>query len=166
MSITLAEVLDQADDVVRELQEAHARMSRTGLVDAPNRIEVELNGWGPGEGAIPRYRWIQASLRGETRGARTEKDTALPSDHMAFGDRVVIREGLLHLRKVPGLAQALEAGHEALRQPVDPRIIPVIARGLPPQSGIRIVAAWACVPASSLAAMLSSIRDYVLRMRT
>lgn len=166
MSVTFADVLVQADEVIRELREVRAHASRTGLVDTARRIAVELEGWGPGDGAVPRHRWIEAKLRGETQGARAEKDAPLPSDHMTFGDRVVIREGLLHLRRIPGFGEALAASRDELRQPVDAQRIPGIARGLPPQSGIRIVSAWHCVPASSLAAMLSSIRASVRGMRT
>lgn len=166
MSITFAQVLQEADEVIRVFQEAHAHLSRTGLVDTPKRIELELNGWGPDDGAIPRYRWIEAELRGETRGVGVETDVALPTYHLSFGDRVVIGEGLLHLRDIPGFSEALEGGRDELRHPIDQQLIPLIARGLPPQSGIRIVTAWACVPAWSLSKMIKSIRTYVLSMRT
>ena len=147
-------------------REVHAHVARTGFVDTPKRIKTELNGWGPGDGAIPRYRWVRGTLRGETRGARVDGDAALPSYHLSCGDHVVIREGLLHLRDIPGFAAALESGRDTLRQPVDPQVIPAIVRGLPPESGIRIVSAWTSVPASSLHEMVAAIRAYVLAMRT
>lgn len=166
MSTTFAQVLEEADELVRVCRDVHAHGTRTGFVDKPRRIELELNGWGPEDGAIPRYRWVAGRLRGETQGGRVERDTALPSSHLSFGNRVVIKEGLLHLRDIPGFAEALARGDTELRQPLDPQLIPPIARGLPPGSGVKIVSAWACVPASSLSTMIQSIRAYVLAMRT
>jgi hypothetical protein len=166
MRIAFAQVLRDADELVREFRQLHGQMTLAGLVEAPKRIEVELHGWGPADGAIPGYRRIRASLRGETEGAGGEKDGVLPSSHLARGDSVVVREGLLHLRDIPGMAEALAAGREELRQEVDPQLIPLIARGLPAQSGIRIVSAWACVPARSLSGMIEAVGCYVRAMRT
>lgn len=167
MPVTFAQVLEDADEAIRALRELHADACARGLVDTPRRIETELNGWGPQGGAIPRYRWVRSTLRGETRqGTQVDPDAALPSGHISYGERVVIREGLLHLRSIPGLAEAMESGQDTLRQPLDPQLLAPIARGLPVDSGIRIVSAWSCVPAASLSGMIRSIRQYVLDMRS
>jgi hypothetical protein len=168
MSITFAHVLEEANEVISVFQEVHAHVTKadTGFVDVPRRIELELNGWGSDDGAIPEYRRLQCTLRGETGGARVDTDAVLPSYHLSQGDRVVIREGLLQLRTIPGLALALQTGQNTLRQKIDQELIPLIARGLPPDSGVKIVSAWVCLPARSLYQMIKSIRTYVLSMRT
>ena len=165
VSAGLHRVLALARDLAQELVLLREDARQAGRTDTLERIDLELSGYPAGR-TVPRYRHVAAQHRGDMHASHLQQDVPLPAAHLTFGDKAVVSEGLLHLRDMAGFLHALESGHDVLRRPVDPQRLPLYARGLPPGSGIRILAGWECIHADSLAGMLGAIRAYVGAMRS
>lgn len=160
MTINLATVLTQADELSQELGEFLADSRRSASVDMKERMARELAGYGP-KSPAPRYRYVAAHHRGLFLEASESREADLPVRHLSFGDRAIVCEGLLSLRNMVGFSEALEAGVDSVKRPIHVQELPVYARGLAPNSGIKLLRGWELIPASSLIQMLHAIRDYV-----
>ena len=77
----------------------------------------------------------------------------------------MVVEGLTSLQDMAGFKDALAAGSDVVKRPIHSQLLPLYARGLPPQSGITIARGWECISATSLLAMLDATRRFIHAMK-
>lgn len=149
-----------AGALAAELMQLRQRFEALAVAHGCEWVDRELQGY-PAAAAIPRYRNVPCTVRGELAGRDGTTEVApLPTAHLAHGDRSPIRAGVMQL--------AALAGREGFRQEagafvrdIDPQRHVLYQRGMPPErEGWRVRKAWESVPVASLLHMLRDIGDY------
>lgn len=130
-----------ASAVARELEERKMQFAAAGRLDCCEHIDRELWGYPPGA-QVPGYRRVPATLLAEiSDGIRQE--VAVLDAH----DDLVVGEGLLRLRELPGLLQAARCGATEFTSTLDAGINALLAVKLRRQRpGYYVVRAWLRVP--------------------